>query len=307
MLKIVFMGTPSFGVPILEALIKEYDVIGVVTQPDKEVGRKKEVVASPVKKCALAHGISVFQPTKIRVDYQEIIDLEPDLIVTAAYGQIVGMKLLNAPKYRSINVHGSLLPKYRGGAPIQVAIKNGEAETGVTIMYMEKAMDAGDILMQGAIPIEDDDTSGTMFEKLSYLGRDLLMKTIPLLVEGKIVPEKQDESKITFAYNITPAEESLDFNQSARSVFNHIRAYNPAPIAHMMLEDLMIKVYASRVVDMSHQEKNGTILKATKTGFLVACGNNTVLEILEVQPSGKKVMRASDFANGALRKYLKKE
>lgn len=301
------MGTPSFGVPILEALIKEYDVIGVVTQPDKEVGRKKEVVASPVKKCALAHGISVFQPTKIRVDYQEIIDLEPDLIVTAAYGQIVGMKLLNAPKYRSINVHGSLLPKYRGGAPIQVAIKNGEAETGVTIMYMEKAMDAGDILMQGAIPIEDDDTSGTMFEKLSYLGRDLLMKTIPLLVEGKIVPEKQDESKITFAYNITPAEESLDFNQSARSVFNHIRAYNPAPIAHMMLEDLMIKVYASRVVDMSHQEKNGTILKATKTGFLVACGNNTVLEILEVQPSGKKVMRASDFANGALRKYLKKE
>lgn len=307
MLKIVFMGTPAFGVPILEALIQEYNVIGVVTQPDKEVGRKREIVMSPVKECALAHGIKVFQPAKIRVDYQDIIDLEPDLIVTAAYGQIVGMKLLNAPKYRSINVHGSLLPKYRGGAPIQIAVKNGDPETGITIMYMEKAMDAGDILMQGAIPIEDSDTSGTMFEKLSYLGRDLLMKTIPLLINGKIAPLKQNESQVTFAYNITPAEERLDFNQTAREVFNHIRAYNPSPIAHMMLDDLMVKVYSSRVVDMKHHEENGTILKATKTGFLVACGNNTVIEMLEVQPSGKKVMRASDFANGALRKYLKKE
>ena len=203
MLKIVFMGTPTFSVPILEALIEKYDVIGVVTQPDKKVGRKQEIVYSPVKECALKHNIKVFQPVKIRTEYEEIMNLNPDIIITAAYGQLVGMKLLNSPKYRSINVHASLLPKYRGGAPIHEAIKNGEKETGVSIMYMEKAMDAGDILGVKKVPILDSDNCGTMFEKLSYAGRDLLMEVLPLLIDGKIEPIKQNEEDATFAYNVT--------------------------------------------------------------------------------------------------------
>ena len=305
MLKIVFMGTPSFSVPILEALIEKYNVVGVVTQPDKCVGRKQEIKFSPVKECALKHNIKIFQPIKIREDYQEIIDLNPDLIVTAAYGQIVGMKLLNSPKYRSINVHASLLPKYRGGAPIHEAIKRGETKTGVTIMYMEKKMDAGDILGVREVEILDTDNCGTMFEKLSYAGRDLLMETIPLLIDGKIDPINQIEEDATFAYNVSKEEERLDFSKSAKDIFNHIRAYNPYPVAHMLLGNDTIKVYQSRVAEESHNKEVGTVIKATKHGFLMACGENTTLEILEVQPSGKKVMKASDFANGALRKYLK--
>ncbi len=307
MLKIVFMGTPSFSVPILEALIEKYQVIGVVTQPDKMVGRKREIVYSPVKECAIKHNIPLFQPERIRNDYENIMALNPDLIVTAAYGQIVGMKLLNSPKYRSINVHASLLPKYRGGAPIHAAIKNGDSYTGVTIMYMEKAMDAGDILGTVKVPILDTDDCGSMFEKLSLAGRDLLLEVIPNLIDGKITPIKQIESDATFAYNVTKEEEKLDFNLPARSVFNHIRAYNPNPVAYMLLGNDSIKVYSSRVSDETHHTTPGEVIKITKNGFLMACGENTTLEILEVQPSGKKRMSARDFGNGALRKYLERK
>lgn len=304
MLKIVFMGTPMFSVPILEALIKKYDVIGVVTQPDKLVGRKKEVHISPVKECALKYGLLVFQPEKIRKDYEQIMALQPDLIVTAAYGQLVGMKLLNSPKYRSINVHASLLPLYRGGAPIHQAIKDGQIETGVTIMYMEKEMDAGDILAQKRIPILDEDNCGTMFEKLSYLGRDLLLETIEKLIQGQIEPIKQDASKATFAYNVTKEEEKLDFTKNAKEVFNHIRAYNPSPVAYMELPDMDLKIYEAKVVEEKSPYEPGKIYLGFKNHILVACGNHTTLELLLVQPSGKKIMSARDFANGALRKYL---
>lgn len=307
MLKIVFMGTPSFSVPILEALIEKYQVIGVVTQPDKMVGRKREIVYSPVKECAIKHNIPLFQPERIRNDYENIMALNPDLIVTAAYGQIVGMKLLNSPKYRSINVHASLLPKYRGGAPIHAAIKNGDPYTGVTIMYMEKAMDAGDILGMVKVPILDTDDCGSMFEKLSLEGRNLLLEVIPKLINGEITPIKQNESDATFAYNVTKEEEKLDFNLPARSVFNHIRAYNPNPVAYMLLGNDSIKVYSSRVSDETHHTTPGEVIKITKKGFLMACGENTTLEILEVQPSGKKIMSARDFGNGALRKYLERK
>ncbi len=304
MLKIVFMGTPLFSVPILEALIEKYDVVGVVTQPDKLVGRKQVITPSPVKECALKHNIKIFQPEKIRTEYEDIVALNPDLIVTAAYGQIVGMKLLNSPKYRSINVHASLLPLYRGGAPIHKSIIDGQKETGVTIMYMEKQMDAGDILAQKSIPILDSDNCGTMFEKLSYLGRDLLLETIDKLINNEITPIKQDESKVTFAYNISKEEELLDFTKDARDVFNHIRGLNPNPIAYMLLGDEKVKVYDSIVVDKKHNFECGKIYLGEKSRVFVACGNNTVLELLSVQPSGKKVMSARDFANGALRKYL---
>ena len=304
MLKIVFMGTPSFSVPILEALIDKYEVIGVVTQPDKLVGRKQIVTPSPVKECALKHNIKVFQPEKIRLEYEEIMNLNPDIIVTAAYGQIVGMKLLNSPKYRSINVHASLLPLYRGGAPIHKAIMDGQKETGVSIMYMEKQMDAGDILAQRSIPILDSDNCGTMFEKLSYLGRDLLLETIEKLVNNEITPIKQNEEDATFAYNISKEEELIDFTKEAKDVFNHIRALNPNPVAYMLLGEEKVKVYDSVVTNLKHNYECGKIYLGEKSKVLVACGNNTVIELLFVQPSGKKVMSARDFANGALRKFL---
>ena len=304
MLKIVFMGTPSFSVPILEALIDKYEVIGVVTQPDKLVGRKQIVTPSPVKECALKHNIKVFQPEKIRLEYEEIMNLNPDIIVTAAYGQIVGMKLLNSPKYRSINVHASLLPLYRGGAPIHKAIMDGQKETGISIMYMEKQMDAGDILAQRSIPILDSDNCGTMFEKLSYLGRDLLLETIEKLVNDEITPIKQNEEDATFAYNISKEEELIDFTKEAKDVFNHIRALNPNPVAYMLLGEEKVKVYDSVVTNLKHNYECGKIYLGEKSKVLVACGNNTVIELLSVQPSGKKVMSARDFANGALRKFL---
>ncbi|MBQ8292451.1 MAG: methionyl-tRNA formyltransferase [Bacilli bacterium] len=304
MLKIVFMGTPSFSVPILEALIKEYDVALVVTQPDKEVGRKREVVASPVKKCALEHNIPVFQPQNIRKDYQPIIDANPDLIVTAAFGQIIGTKILNYPKYRSINVHASLLPKYRGGAPIHYSVINGDKETGVTIMYMEKAMDAGDILSQRAIPILEEDTTGTMFEKLSLVGRDLLMETIPALIKGEITPIKQNEDEVTYAYNITAEQETLDLNEEAKVLINKIRGLLPAPGANMVIKGDTIKVYQAKVSELTHNASVGTIIGKTKKYFSVACGNSTAIDIYELQVSGKRRMMAADFINGGLAKYM---
>ncbi len=304
MLKIVFMGTPNFSVPILEALIGKHDVVGVVTQPDKEVGRKRILQPTPVKECAIAHNIKVLQPVNIREEYQEIMDLNPDIIITAAYGQIVGTKLLKYPKYKSINVHASLLPLYRGGAPIHKAIIDGKTETGVTIMYMEKKMDAGDILAQRSMPILDSDSCGSMFEKLSYLGRDLLLETLDDLIEGRIAPIKQDESKVTYAYNISKEEELLDFNKDARCVFNHIRGLNPFPGAYMNLKGEALKIYEANVVDFKHNKQNGEIFIVGKNKVYVACGNNTTIELITIKPSGKGLMKASDFANGGLKKYL---
>jgi methionyl-tRNA formyltransferase len=214
------------------------------------------------------------------------------------------MELLNSPKYRSINVHGSLLPKYRGGAPIQRSIMNGDEFTGITIMYMEKGMDSGDILNQRQLKIEEEDNNETVFEKMSYLGRDLLLETLPLLIEGKISPIKQDESLVTYAYNILPGEELLNFNQNARCVFNHIRALSPAPGAHFYLKGEKIKIYSSKMTDLSHNVENGSIINVSKKGFMIACGEGTVLEVLEIQQTGKNKISARDFANGALRKYL---
>ncbi len=304
MLKIVFMGTPTFSVPILEELIKEYDVALVVTQPDKMVGRKKELVASPVKECALAHNIPIFQPENIRKDYDRIIEAAPDLIVTAAYGQIVGMKVLNYPKYRSINVHASLLPKYRGGAPIHYSVINGDSQTGVTIMYMEKAMDAGDILSQRSIAIEENDTTGTMFDKLSLLGRDLLMETIPLLISGKITPIKQNDAEVTYAYNITPEEECLDLNQEACVLLNRIRGLLPNPAAYMVLKGDVFKIFDAKVSEIRHNTEVGKIINKTKKYFTVSCGRGTALDIYELQVSGKRRMLATDFINGGLAKYI---
>lgn len=309
MLNIVFMGTPEFSVPILEALNEVYNVTLVVTQPDKLVGRKQELKFSPVKECALKLGLEVFQPEKIRKDYQLILDKNPDLIVTAAYGQIIGQKVLECAKHKAINVHGSLLPKYRGGAPIQRSIMNGDTETGITIMYMAKGMDSGDILAVRTEPISDSDTAGDLFNRLSLVGRDLLMETIPNLIDGKITPIKQDESLVTYAYNINKEEEELDLNNNAKTIVNMIRGLNPNPLAHIYLSDEKtpenkLKIAKATVSALTTNEKPGTIIDIKKKYFTIACGDNTAIDVHEVIPFGKRLMRASDFINGGLKKYL---
>jgi methionyl-tRNA formyltransferase len=263
-----------------------------------------------VKKYALEHNIEVFQPEKIRKDYQTILDKKPDLIVTAAYGQIVGEKLLNAPTYKAINVHGSLLPKHRGGAPIQRAIINGDEVTGITIMYMVKQMDAGDILAQKEIKIEKDETSSSLFQKMSILGRDLLMEVIPNLVQGKITPIPQDESLVTFSPNILSEEEKFDFNQEAIVLERLCRGLLDEPGAYFNFLNYpdpqdKIKVFECHVSNKQHNTDVGKIISVEKKFFTISCGNHTALDIYKVQPVGKKIMNASDFINGGLKKYLK--
>jgi len=304
-LRIVFMGTPSFGVPTLLSLIDKYNVVGVVTQPDKLVGRNQELEESPIKKVAKEYNIPVFQPVKIRLDYQGIVDLKPDLIVTAAYGQIVNMELLDCPKYRSINIHGSLLPKYRGASPIQEAIKNGDKVTGISIMYMEKAMDSGDVLKSQEVVIEDDDTTGSLFEKMSIVGRDLVLEVIDELINGTTHPIKQGEEKITFCSMIKKEDELLDFNDSAYNLVNKVRAYNPNPIAYMKLDDEEIKVYKACVALETSDLPIGSIIKLSKKRFGIVCKDSSILEILELKPVGKKLMNAVDYVNGGLNKHIR--
>lgn len=206
-IKVVFMGTPSFAVPILESLIENTNVVMVVSQPDREKDRKGKIIYSPCKELALKNNIEVFQPIKIREEYQKILDTNPDIIITAAYGQIIPSIILDYPKYGCINVHGSLLPKLRGGAPIHHAIINGDKVAGVTIMYMDKKMDSGDIISQKSTPIHEDTTLDELYSRLSYLGRDLLIETLPSIINGTNDRIKQNEEEVTFGYNITKEEE----------------------------------------------------------------------------------------------------
>ena len=225
-LKVVFMGTPDFCVPILDFIIKTYNCVGVVTQPDKEVGRKREIVFSPIKKKALEHNLKVLQPIKIREEYQGVLDLNPDIIITCAYGQIVPSIILDYPKYGCINVHASLLPELRGGAPIHKAIIYGLEKTGITIMYMDKGMDTGDMISKKEIIIEDSDTAETLHDKLQSISVDLLLETLPSIINGTNKREKQNDEEATYAYNISREEEYVSFNKSSREVFNQIRGLN---------------------------------------------------------------------------------
>ena len=241
-IKIVFMGTPDFSVPVLEALIKNYNVIGVVTQPDKQVGRHGEIRMTPVKELSLKYNIPVIQPERLRKESDLVLALKPDLIITCAYGQIVPKEIIDYPKYHCINVHASLLPRHRGGAPIHRAIMEGDKETGITIMYMDYGMDNGDIIAQSAIPITNEDTAETLFEKLSQLGATFLIETLPQILNGNIIPTKQIESEATFSYNIKPEDEIIDFNQDAQVVYNQIRGLNSWPVAYTILNNKRIKV-----------------------------------------------------------------
>lgn len=302
MQKVIFMGTPSFSVPILQALIEEetIEIVAVVTQPDRKVGRKQILTPSPVKKLATEHEIPVLQPEKLSgsSEMQQIVEMEPDLLITAAYGQYVPTKLLNTPTYRAINVHASLLPKYRGAAPIHYAVLKGDDVTGVTIMYMEKVMDAGDIIAQREIPITKEDDTGTLFEKLSLLGRDLLMDTLPKIFARENASIKQDESKVSFSPMISKEQEKIDWEQTAKEIYNLIRALRPAPGAYTLIEETRFKVWDSEVINQGTSKDPGTIIKIDKEHLYVACGEQTVLSLKEVQPAGKKRMGIDDYLIG---------
>ena len=296
-IKVVFMGTPTFAVPILEKLIENYHVILVVSQPDKEKDRKGHLLETPIKKLALANNIEVYQPAKIKEEYQYIIDKQPDIIITCAYGQIIPEALLNYPKYGCINVHGSLLPKLRGGAPIHHAIINGEKETGITIMYMDKAMDSGDIISQKVLPILPEDNLDTLYEKMSLLGANLLQETLPDIIAGKNNRIKQDEKLVTFGYNITKEEEKINFNNSSLEIHNQIRGLSSIPGAYCYLDEKRLKIYASTLTNDKSKDAPGTISKIDKTGIYLSTKDN-LLKITDIKLEGKKRCLVSDFVNG---------
>lgn len=302
MTSVVFMGTPQFAVPILEALLADpaYDVQAVLTQPDRRVGRKHQLTASPVKQVAQAAGIKVFQPAKLSqsAELDELVAMAPDLMITAAYGQFLPTRLLAAARVAAINVHGSLLPKYRGGAPIQYAIMNGDAETGVSIMYMVKQMDAGAVLAKRALPIEATDDAGTMFEKLSYLGRDLLMATLPKLLAGEIEAQPQDESQVVFSPNITTEQERIDYRLPARLIDAKVRALRPRPLANMVIDGVVTKLLATTPLAETTTQAPGTVVRVEKHALILAGGQGTTYQIDRLKPAGKPAMDITAYLNG---------
>lgn len=294
------MGTPDFSVPVLEALVDTaYEVVLVVTQPDRPKGRKRILAASPVKEAALKYSIPVFQPEKLSEDYHNILKYEADIIVTAAYGQLLPNELLESPTYGSINVHASLLPELRGGAPIHYAILQGKQETGITIMYMVEKLDAGDIISQKSLPITQTDDVGSLHEKLSVIGAELLLDTLPSIFDGTNQRTVQNESLATFASNITSEQERIDWNQTNLTVFNQIRGLHPWPVAYTMYKGERLKVWQAELVDsVFENQAPGEIVQCDEDGFIVMCNNKKGVKITGIQPAGKKRLTVGEFLKG---------
>ena len=269
----------------------------VVSQPDREKDRKGNLLPTPIKKLAMEYNVQVFQPTKIKEDYQKIIDTNPDIIITCAYGQIIPEQILNCSKYGAINVHGSLLPKLRGGAPIHHAIINGDKVTGITIMYMDKKMDSGDIISQRECPITDDDNLDSLYEKLSYVGRDLLMDTLPSIINNENKRIKQNEEEVTFGLNITKEEEKINFDNKSQNIHNLIRGLSSIPGAYCILDDKRLKIYKSIITDTPSHKTPGTIEKIDKTGIYISTQDN-LIKVTDIKLEGKKRCQVSDFING---------
>lgn len=305
MKRIVFMGTPDFAVTILQGLIEKYQVVGVVSQPDKKVGRKQILTPTPIKKMAMDYNIKVFQPQNIGQDYQEILDLKPDIIITCAYGQIIPKEVLNNPPFGCINVHASLLPKLRGGAPIHKAIINGDTKTGVTIMYMEERLDSGDIIDVRKTTITKDDNLESLHDRLSIIGKDLLLDTLPSIFNQTNQRIKQDEKDATYAFNITREEEHIDFSKTKLEIFNQVRGLNPIPGAYCLFNQEVLKIYNT---DLSSEKKEfgksiGEITSIYKNGIGVKVGDGELI-ITEVKPFGKKRMLMKDYLNGVKKDEL---
>ena len=302
-MRIVYMGTPDFAVNPLHALAEAgYEVAGVVTQPDKPKGRGKTMLPTPVKEEAMKHGFPVFQPAKVRdPEFQEVLKgLEPDIIVVAAFGQIIPKSILELPKYGCINIHASLLPKYRGAAPIQQAVIDGEKESGVTIMRMGTGLDTGDMISKIVVPLAADETGGSLFDKLAEAGAKLLIETLPHIFDGTAVYEKQpEESPTPYAGMITKQMGLMDFSKSAVELERLVRGLNPWPSAFTFYNGKTLKVWESFVAedDDLNQAEPGIVVKTDKKGIYVACGEG-VLVLSQVQLEGKKRMDADAFLRG---------
>ncbi|WP_107839209.1 methionyl-tRNA formyltransferase [Metasolibacillus meyeri] len=301
MTSIVFMGTPTFSVPILRMLHEEgYKILAVVTQPDRPVGRKKVLTPPPVKEEALRLGMPVIQPEKLRgsAELEQILALQPDLVVTAAFGQILPKVLLEAPRLGCINVHASLLPAYRGGAPIHQAILDGQKEAGVTIMYMAEKLDAGDMISQQAIPIEETDHTGSLFDKLSIVGRDLLKQTLPAIEDGTNNRTVQDETMVTYAHNISREQERIDWQQNARTIYNQVRGLHPWPVAYTTLEESNVKIWWAQIGSAKHTAVPGEVVHIAKDYFEIATGEGESIAVYDLQPAGKKRLSAEEYLRG---------
>lgn len=301
-MRIVFMGTPDFAVGILQALCEsgKHEILAVVTQPDRPKGRGNKLLQTPVKEYALAQGLTVYQPQKVKTpEFVELLhELQPELIVVAAFGQFLSKEILELPKYGCINVHASLLPKYRGAAPIQYAIIKGEKESGVTIMQMDIGMDTGAMLDKVVVPIAENTTMGELHDALREQGAALLLQVIDKLATGTAVAEPQDDAQATYATLLDRSMEHIDWSKTAQEVHNIIRGFNPAPSTFTKLPNgKSLKIWGSKMTDKSSAAAAGTVIETGKHSFFVACGEG-VLEITEVQPESKKRMPAQVFLNG---------
>lgn len=289
------MGTPEFSVPILKELIDKYNVVLVVTMPDALVGRKKILTECPVKKLAKNNNIPVFSPDKIKNDFFAVIDYKPDIIITCAYGQLIPDSLLNYPKYGCINIHASLLPKYRGGAPIQYSIMNGDNKTGITIMYMENKMDAGNIIYQEEINLDIKDNLDTLSEKLSKLGSEMIIKYLPSIIKRENPSIKQDENNLSYAKIISREDEKLDFFNSAINIYNKVRALNSHPYAYVNILNAEYKIIECEIVEGVGQP--GIISEVDKDYFIIDAIDKKI-KVTKIKVTGKKVMNVKDYFNG---------
>ena len=299
-MKVVYMGTPEFAVPCLKALIDNHEVTAVISQPDKPKGRGKRLLPTPVKEEALKHNIPVYQPEKIKDEsfIEQLSKMDADIFVVAAYGQILPEVILNMPRYGCINVHGSLLPKYRGAAPMQQAVIDGEDVTGITIMYMEKGLDTGDMLLKCQVPILPDDTYGTLHDKMSMAGAELLLEALDKIEKGEIKAEKQDDSKASYAHRIEKSMGHIDWNRSGRDIINLIRGLNPTPGAYTFYNGEMIKLWKAVEAGENYTGTPGEIVNIDpKNGFTVQTGDGAVL-IAEMQAKGGKKMSSADYLRG---------
>ncbi len=299
-MKIVYMGTPDFAVLPLKALIDNgYDVVGVFTQPDKPVGRKAILTPPPVKTLALENNIPVFQPNSLKngEGVKILEELKPDVVIVVAYGKILPKDFLEFPQYGCINIHGSLLPRYRGAAPIQRCVLDGEKFAGVTSMQMDVGLDTGDMLLKTVTEIGENETSGELFNRLAVMGADLLIETIVALEKDELKPEKQDDSESSYAAMLDKTMSPVDWNKSASEVHNHIRGLDPWPVAQTVLEGKNLKLFSSELVENECSGVPGSV-KIIKKGLLVYCGDGNPVLIKEVQYEGKKRMAAADFFRG---------
>ncbi|MFZ2538355.1 MAG: methionyl-tRNA formyltransferase [Oscillospiraceae bacterium] len=298
-MNIIFMGTPDFAVPCLARLIEEkYNIVGVFTQPDKPKGRGHKLAFPPVKELAVFNQIEVFQPKSLRNDEaKELIQsLNPDLIVVVAYGKILPKAILDIPKYGCINVHGSLLPKYRGAGPIQWSVLNGETVTGVTTMYMGEGIDTGDMLLKAETPIGENETASELYDRVSLLGAEVLSETLIELKEGRLNPIKQDDTKATHAPMLSKEMSNIDFSKDAKQVHNLIRGLSDWPCAITCLQGKRLKIYKSEIVAISEKAECGSIID--NKNFIVACGNDTAIKLVNVQYDNSKRMSGADFLRG---------